>query len=410
MQNIRQLSPLYFVIFFGYLGYSLFITVFTPLFLSHTSEMFSHSTSQNVKILLLGFTLFLYPFGQFLSSPILGALSDRFGRKVILLISVLISVLIYSLIGISIWINNLYLLMSCLFIAGLSEGNLTIAQSAIADISTKQERGKLFGLIYVSTSCSYLIGPLLGGKLANPSEFYLYSYQTPFFVVSGLLFCMFFWLSFSFEETLLMHNREHVSVVNAFTNAKNAFLSKKFRFLFMVNFILYLSIFGFLQTFPIYILDKFDLGIGKLSLFIAWTSVPFLIANLWIIGYLIKRFGPLMTTLVSAIFIGIFLEILLVPQNVNALWITLFLVGCAVAICLPASSILISIFAKANEQGRILGVNQSLQFLAEAIACLLIGLLASIFIKLSLIFFGILAILGAILLSFYIMKVSDSSH
>lgn len=398
MPHARQLTPLYLVIFFGYLGYSLFITVFTPLFIKEGSAFFSSTTPLNVRIMLLGVILFLYPFGQFLSSPVLGALSDRFGRRVILVVSVLISMVVYFFIGLSVWLNNLPLLMTCLLIAGLSEGNITIAQSAISDVSAKEDRGKLFGLIYVSTACSYLIGPLLGGKFANPSHFFLFSYQTPFFIVSGLLLIMFFWVLACFRETLEHHKRDHISLYDAVTNIKCAFSLKKFRFLFLINFILYLSIFGFFQNFPIYIVYKFNLNISKLALFIAWSSVPFLIANLWVIGALSKRFSALKITAHSAILMGIFLEILIIPDQIHALWITLFLAGFAVAICLPASSVLISHEANAKEQGRVLGINQSLQFLAESIAGLLVGALASLLITYSMMFFGFLAFLGAFLL------------
>lgn len=401
MSKARLLAPLYFVIFFGYLGYSLFITVFTPLLLKEGSLFLPTSTPQDLRVLLLGCLLFMYPFGQFLSSPVLGALSDRFGRKPILLISVGISCLIYFILGISIWTQNFYLLIGSLLVAGLSEGNITIAQSSIADISTKQERGKLFGLIYVSTSFSYLIGPLIGGKLSEKKIFFLFSYQTPFFVVSVLLFFMYFWIFFSFRETHLPHKRIHLPIILAFTNMKNAFTLKKFRFLFFVNFILYLSIFGFLQNFPIYIVNKFDFGVWELSMYIAWTSIPFLIANIWMIGYLFKKYDPFKITVLSGISIALFLEFLLLFQNRFTILIPLFLVGFAIAICLPASSVLISIIANENEQGQALGINQSLNFLSEAIAGILIGLIGAILLKLSMMFFGVLAFIGSLCLFYY---------
>jgi MFS family permease len=76
-----RLLPLYVVIFFGFVGYSLMITIFTPMILKNDTAMIAANTPMARKTILLGVLLALYPFGQFVGSPIMGSLSDRFGRN-----------------------------------------------------------------------------------------------------------------------------------------------------------------------------------------------------------------------------------------------------------------------------------------------------------------------------------------
>lgn len=388
--------PLYVVCFFGYIGYSLIITIFTPLFLHEQNNGFLPAdASERVRILALGFMIFLYPFGQFISSPILGALSDRFGRRPLLIFSLLISTLVYSLIGIAIMIKSFSLIAVSLFIVGLSEGNTTIAQSTVADLSPIKDRSRFFGYIYFTAALSYVIGPLLGGKFASPKVYSHFSFETPFFVVSFLLFCTFIWIVIWFKETHEQTKREKISYFAALTNLKNLFKMHHFRYLFFANFLLYLSIFGFFQSFPIYIVTRFGVKVGMLSLLIAWTSVPFVIVNLWLTGLFARWFTPVQVTIYSALFSGVSLIILLLPNQLNALWITLFLVGLGIATTLPASSAILSTLATPREQGRVMGINQSLQFLSEAAAGIAVGILASIFVQLSLTLFAFLSFTGA---------------
>ena len=80
-KQIPSLISVYLVIFFGFLGYSLSITVFTPMLLGHNSFFHDNTFLYNNRSLILGVLLCLYPLGQFISSPILGSLSDKYGRK-----------------------------------------------------------------------------------------------------------------------------------------------------------------------------------------------------------------------------------------------------------------------------------------------------------------------------------------
>lgn len=396
--NLLQLLPVYMVIFIGFVGYSLMITVFTPMLMYAHNGMLTTDSPMGHRTIALGILLSLYPLGQFFGSPFLGALSDRFGRKPILMISLCVTTACYALIATALTIQSLSLLMVFSLIAGLSEANIVIAQSAIADITSNEDRSRLFGYIYLSASLAYIFGPLMGGKLADPNIIHWFSYATPFWAVFILLAITIIWTLLIFRETRARELRQEISYFDAFTNLMGIFTANRIRVLFLVNFLLYLAIFGFFRCYPMYLVDEFRLGVSKVSEFIAWVAVPIVIANLWLTGFLAQRFSPKAMTICSAILTGIFMFIIVTPKSENALWITLFLTALALAVCLPSCATMISISVSGAQQGRVMGDNQSLQVGAEALSGFIGGLLAAVLVKLPLIVLAVVAVIAAIIL------------
>lgn len=165
-----RLLPLYAVVFMGFVGYSLMITIFTPLLLRDQTPMLPAGASISLRTIALGVLLCLYPLGQFVGSPVLGSLSDRYGRKPVLVVSLVATTLCYGAISVSIAAQRVILLGAASLLAGLFEGNIVTAQSAIADTIPSSERNRYFGYVYLSVSLAYIIGPLGGGKLADPQH------------------------------------------------------------------------------------------------------------------------------------------------------------------------------------------------------------------------------------------------
>jgi predicted MFS family arabinose efflux permease len=387
----RHLLPLYIVIFIGFVGYSLMITVFTPMVMQNTNGILPLSTSLSVRLVLLGILLSLYPLGQFFGSSIIGALSDRFGRKRLLLSTLALTAICYLFIMLALHERNFILLMIFSLIAGLSEANIAIAQSAIADVTTEKNRTHYFGYIYLSASSAYIVGPLLGGKLAAfRSDAY------PFAVVAVMLFLTFFWTFLSFKEGKIT-SRSKANYLQAFTNILQVFKDRKLRFLYGVNFLLYLAIFGFFRCYPMYLVDEFHLSVSKLSEFIAWVAVPIIITNLGLTRFLAAKLSPRRMTVYSALVTGLGMILIILPTSVNALWGTLFVTSLALALCLPSCASMLSLAASQDKQGGVMGNNQSLQVGAEALSGVIGGLLAAVFIKLSLIVLGMIALLAVVL-------------
>jgi predicted MFS family arabinose efflux permease len=389
---------LYVVIFVGFIGYSLMITVFTPMLLDAKSAIIPAGTPTAHRTILLGILLCLYPLGQFLGSPIVGALSDRFGRKPVLMISLAATTLWYVVIAIALDASSFALLCVASFFAGLSEANIVTAQSAISDVIGADDRNRYFGYIYMSVSAAYIVGPLVGGKLADRSLASWCGYATPFWIVFGLLIVTIVATLAIFVETCPREKRQRVSYFEAFTNLAWVFRNRGLRAIYLVNFLLYLAIFGFFRCYPMYLVDEYKLGVSRVSEFIAWVGVPIVLANIWLTGALSRHFSARTMTLWSGLLTGIFMIVVVIPRPLNAAWITLFATSMALALCLPSCATMLSLSASEAEQGRVMGNNQALQVGAEALSGLVGGLLAAVIVKLSLIVLGGVAIVAGLLL------------
>jgi DHA1 family tetracycline resistance protein-like MFS transporter len=304
----------------------------------------------------------------------------------------------YALIAFSLEIKNLPLLALVSLVAGFADADIVTAQSAIADVSTKENRGRLFGYIYLSVSCAYVVGPLFGGKLADPSIVPWFSYSTPYWAVFILLIPTLAMTFMFFRETRPRETGTEVSYFKAFTNLTTVFTAKRIRIIYLVNFLIYFSIFGFFRSYPMYLVDEFKMDVGRVSEFIAWVAVPIILANLWITGFLSRHYTPRRITIVSTILFGLFTSVIIIPRAEDALWITLFLASLPLAVALPACASMLSLMVSADEQGGVLGNNQSLQVGAEAFSGFAAGLLAAVFFQLPIIVLSIIAVLAALIL------------
>jgi MFS family permease len=396
-ESLSRVLPLYLVVFIGFVGYSLMITVFTPMILADDGGFLPRDSSISARTLVLGALLALYPLAQFVGAPILGALSDRFGRRPVLLVSLATSATCYAAIALALDARSLPLLMAACLLAGLSEANIAIAQSAIADVAPPAQRSRLFGYVYLSSSLAYVVGPLAGGKLADPGLVSWFDFSTPYWAVALLLATLAL-AAMRFRETHTPSTGAPIGLARAFANVGAAFAPGRLRPLFLANFVLYLAIFGFFRVYPIYLVDHFGMGISRESEFIAWVAVPIVIANLGLVAFLSRRLDPRRLTVRCGFALAVCLAAVVVPHPEGALWITLGACALALAICLPSMAAMISQAVGPEEQGSALGSNQSLQVGAEGLSGLAGGGLAAISTALPLPAMGALALAGSGLL------------
>src|SRR5512141_2861008 len=185
--NNKRLFSIILVVFIDLLGFSLIL----PL-LPYYAKTFG--ANQTVTGLLIA----SYALMQLIGAPILGRLSDRFGRRPVLLLSVFGTFVGFLLLGFA---NALWMLFVSRIIDGLTGGNLSVAQAYISDVTDAKDRSKGLGMIGAAFGLGFIIGPVTGGLLSQ------FGYGVPAFVAAVMSFAnlalIYFWL----PESLTLEKR-----------------------------------------------------------------------------------------------------------------------------------------------------------------------------------------------------------
>jgi DHA1 family tetracycline resistance protein-like MFS transporter len=393
LRRILPLLPLYLLIFIGFCGYSLMITLFAPMLMGNNGFLPDGATVGQRSI-VLGLLLAIYPLGQFVGSPILGALSDRYGRKPVLINSLVVTVFGYAVIALGIEWRSLVLLgMGCL-IGGLAESNIAIAQSAISDMSSPDERPRLFAWTYSSSSLGYIAGPILGGQMAVHL-----GWSVPFWLIVPLLVTTLIWTWFRFAETHAADPQADFSMLAAITNLSSVFTDKSIRRLYLLNFLIYLALFGYFRMVLVYLVDRWDTGVDQTTLIYSGLALISAITSFFIMAPLSRRIGLNRLAITACIAAGAAMIAITVPSQIGSIWITGGLTTMMGTIALAACPTILSNAVSLERQGRVMGNNQALQVGAESLSAMIGGALAAFTIPLPLVAFGIfLIICGGLLL------------
>ena len=392
--SIFRVIPILIVLFLGYLGFSLVLPLFPHMFLDVHYPLLPFTTSTKARQILLGLLFAMYPLGQFLGCPLLGKLSDKYGRKPIILISLLMTIPAYISSALSISFSLPALLYISRFFCGLLEGNVTIAQASIADISQdKHTKAKNYGWMMALSSTAFFIGPLLSGKLTNPKIVSWFRYDTPFWGISFLVLIGFFVVWIYFKDTYKPHPKIHIDTKTILRSFTDGLKIKSLRGIYLSNFSIYLAMFFFLNFFSTYLVTSFSFNVLKLGRVNSYLSIFFIVAPFFF-SRISKAFDPRKINMISGWFLSLSLIIFIIPKNPHAFIFTLI----PMAVGFAFTSIMISEGVSKHLQGHALGTNQSLQVCAEALTAALGGFLMAFYLTLPIIVGAIFAMISAIIL------------
>src|SRR5262249_33285468 len=249
--GVRALPPLCLAVLVGFPRDSMMVPLFVPMRMLPSNGYLPASATTAQRTMVLGLLLALYPLGQVLGAPVLGALTDRHGRKPVLVASLGVTSACYLVICLGLQLQLLPLLMVACLVAGLGESNVAITQSVVADVTSGDERGRLFGYIYSVESVGYIVGPVVGGALAAR-----FGYAVPFWAILALLVITLLWVRLALQETHQPRPGLHVDVFKAFANLATVFSDRPIRRLYLVNFLFYLASFGFFRVILMYMVDE----------------------------------------------------------------------------------------------------------------------------------------------------------
>ncbi|MES2121265.1 MAG: MFS transporter [Chlamydiota bacterium] len=394
----KKLIPYSIVILFAYIGFSLPLPILPGMFLDPERTILPGS-SLHMQMILLGLVMASFPIGQFFGSPLLGRLSDRFGRKRVILWSLAGTTVGYMVTALTVSEGSVLGMFLGLALCGFCEGNVTIAQSVVADLTEKEEhRGEKaahFGWINICISVGFIIGPLMGGQLADPTVHRGFTYATPFWAAACMTLvgmAIIYWKS---QETLRLKGKEKWEF---FRSMWSGFSQPKLKQYYLANFFLALGFFAYFRFLPVFLERRFDFSASMLSYVMVYDSLIIAAGAIWLVPYLAKRFSPREMLCLFAFFMGIAFAVCLLPSSPYALIATLIPVGLCLAGVFTNGALLISNTTSQQFQGQALGTLTSVQVLAEIFTGLAGGPMASHAVTLPLYLGAAMAIIGGFVL------------
>ncbi len=337
---IRALIPIYSITLIDVFGYMIMI----PL-LPYLAQKYGASG------LLVGALLAIMAVASTVAAPLWGALSDKLGRKPIVIISQVISLIGYLMVA---WAPSLGMLFVARTVAGIGGGNLGVTQSYISDVTDDRHRDQAFAAFGVVFGIGIVLGPIAGGFLVK------YGFWMPF-VVSALIEAINIGLTLKF---LPKTNRKRKDEFNLKSAAMEVWTHPRTRSLILRHFLFIFAVTYFFSIFALYLKHAMNLGPEKASWLFAATGAIGAVALAIVVGPLARRFGD-----ASVAQLGFALSVVAygVLAFAHDLWVlfgmlALWAVG---ASCVePTIAALISESAAEDKRGATLGFNDSMSSIA----------------------------------------------
>jgi DHA1 family tetracycline resistance protein-like MFS transporter len=353
--NRSPLIVIFTTVFIDLVGFGIVIPVL---------PFYAEGTIFNATPRTVGLLFASYSVMQLIFSPILGRMSDKYGRRPILFLSIIGTGIGFLLLGFA---TTLWMLFAGRILDGITGGNISTAQAYIADITTTENRAKGMGMIGAAFGLGFIFGPAIGGILSQ------WGIHVPFFFAASLCFANALLLYFRLPETITAdHPAKHQAatgrglkqLINSLKQPRLAFVLSIY-FLFVVAFSIMTSSFAF------YTMFRFGYDAKHTGYLFAYVGLIAVIIQGGLIGRLVKRFGELPLVIAGALCFAI--SLFAVPfVGPAAGGLAALLIGGGVfsmgnSLATPALTSLASKSVGPAEQGTVLGVTQSVASLARAV-------------------------------------------
>src|ERR1044072_4024382 len=234
-----------------------------------------------------------YSVMQLFFAPVLGRLSDKYGRRPVLLFSLLGTCLGFLILGFA---TTLWMLFVGRILDGITGGNISTAQAYIADVTTKENRAKGMGLIGAAFGLGFVFGPAIGGILSR------WGVAVPFLFAAGLCFSNSLLLYFTLPETVTPDHPARISAARGRGLAQliESVKNPRLGFVFAIYFLFVVAFSIMTTTFSLYTMFRFGYDAQHTGYLFTYVGVLAVIVQGGLIGRLVKRFGELPLVVVGA--------------------------------------------------------------------------------------------------------------
>ncbi len=374
------MAILFFIVFIDLLGFGIIIPQL-PFYGVH------FGASPTAVTLLMS----CYSLAQFFMSPVLGRLSDRIGRRPVLLVSMICSCLAYLWLGFA---SALWMLFAARLLAGAGAGNISAAQAYITDITSSEARAKGMGMIGVAFGLGFTIGPWLGGVVAgsNPTPQDL---QRPAFLAAGLS-ALAFLLVIALLKESLPQTGAPAARANRWELARTSMGRPTLRLLILLFFAITAAFAGMETTFALWTKDAFGWGPAQVGWLFFFVGCVLIVVQGVLIGPLSRWLGEARLVLIGSAAIALGLGAITLASGLAILLFASACLAIGMGLLNPSINSLISRQAGIDERGGIMGVAQSGASLARVVGPAVAGPLFELFGRNAPYYAGALVMLGVL--------------
>ena len=351
MQKSR-LTILFIIVFIDLLGFSLIL----PL-LPYYAETFGATPFQ------IGLLVASYAAAQLIGAPLLGRMSDRFGRKPVLVISLVGTFVGFLLLGFA---NSLWMLFASRLLDGFTGGNISVAQAYITDITDESNRAKGLGMLGAAFGLGFIIGPAAGGLLS------VYGFAVPAFLAAGLSLISILGVIFFLPESLTDEVRAQLA-----RKAKQEFSLKNLWAalnrprvgpLFHIRFFYGLAFATFQTIFPLYAQYKLGLDARGTGFVLTYVGILVVFVQGFLVGWLAARYNEYRLIFGAIVLMTITLFAWAIVPNLVGLLIVLAPLAVAAGVLNTLLNSTLSKSVYPEEVGGTLGISASLESLTRVLS------------------------------------------
>lgn len=347
----KQLTTIFLVIFIDLLGFGLIIPI-VPFYL----DKFVGDPNQIGKTfaaMITGYSLM-----QFIFNPIWGRLSDRIGRRPILLFSLGGTAVTHLFFALS---QRLELLFLARILTGMFAATVPTAMAYISDVTSEENRAKGMGLVGAAFGLGFILGPAAGGILSDIGGITL-----PLYGASLLSLCAFAFAFFTLKESLDFNNKSEGDYRRFnLANLYRALRHPQIGLLFLIFFIVTTSFANLETLFALYVEKLFSFSSKQTGYFFALIGIVSAVTQGVFIGKLAKRYGEKRLVTAGTLLLGIAFILFVLPKTVFTFIPVVIMIAFGLGLHNPSLAALVSKNADRSEQGGILGINQSFSALGR---------------------------------------------
>lgn len=350
MRNKASLSVIFATVFIDLMGFGIVIPIL-PTFAS---------SDLNISDFSIGIIVAMYSFNQFVFNPILGKLSDRIGRRPVIIFTLMITGISYLIFSIA---DSFFILLMARMLAGFGGSNIGVAQAYIADITTKDERAKGMGLIGAAFGLGFVFGPLIGGILSEYG-YWVVGLGSAAFSFLAMLFAVFF-LPESRKDLKLSEEKSHKLFDIKY--AKRIISYPKVGLLILLFFMIVFSMANIYGTFSLLGLRVYGFSDAQNGYLFGIIGIVSAIMQGGVIRHLTKIFSDELLVKMGIFFMMLGLTLLPYGISFTGAAIIVIVLSIGTGMMQPTILSMISKLSPESEQGAILSINQSISALARVL-------------------------------------------